>query len=440
MRIFPAIAILVFGTVFPRGAPQRQEDFKAYARSLEMARKELARRPDSPALLGVLAGVHERSGNYGAAIEVLSDAVSKHPRRADLQLRLGSCNLGKLDYLAAVEANTRAVSLTPREKSAPARLSLARALAGLGKHAEAVRELKLVIELGLESAQVFYSLAEAQDGLARSLRGPGGAPEAVALDKEAIAALEKAIRFDPAHRSANYLLGRLLLRSGRKEEGKKKLERFRALQRSNEEGKRQAFSEKMERSSSRLEADTALALARVCRELQEMDAALGFVDRALAVYAGYDKALALKGSIYKRSGRATEAAAAYSELLSSSPGHPEALWNLGLLELARKRLGPALELLERAAHARKSAEAWEFLRSIASREKSLQGRRVEFSREALRLRPSPENYFQCGVSLIESGDRKGCLELLREGIRRHPADSRLKVFYSQAQGAPGGGG
>ncbi|MCH2368604.1 MAG: tetratricopeptide repeat protein, partial [Planctomycetes bacterium] len=159
-----------------------------------------------------------------------------------------------------------------------------------------------------------------------------------------------------------------------------------------------------------------------------------------AASANYDKALALKGSIYKRSGRAAEAAEVYSELLSSSPGHPEALWNLGLLELSRKRLGPALELLEQAARVRKSAEAWEFLRNIASREKSLQGRRVEFSRAALRFRSSSDNYFQCAVALIESGDRKGCLELLREGIRRHPADSRLKGFYSQAQGAPGGGG
>ena len=29
MRIFPAIAILVFGAAFLRGVPQRQEDFKA---------------------------------------------------------------------------------------------------------------------------------------------------------------------------------------------------------------------------------------------------------------------------------------------------------------------------------------------------------------------------------------------------------------------------
>ena len=437
---FSMVAILFLAGTALCAAGQGQVDFKAYARSLEMVREELASQPDSPALLVALAGVHERSGNYSDAIEVLSEAAAKHPRRADLLLRLGACHLGTLDYPAAIKVNTKAVSLMPRQKSAPARLSLARSLAGLRKYAAAVAELRQAITLGMENADVFFRLAEAQDGHARSLRASGAEREAAEGEKEAVAALEKAILMEPGHRSANYLLGRLLVRSGRRAEGKKALERFRSLQKISAEARRRAFSENMKTAPGRLEADTALELARIRRNREDIAGALTFVERSLAAYAGYDKALALKGSIYKRSGRTAEAAAVYSELLSSSPEHPEALWNLGLAELGRKRLGPAVDLLERAARVRRSADAWEFLRGLARREKSLEGRRVEFSRQALRFRSSPENYFQCGVSLIESGDRKGCLEVLREGIGRHPGDSRLRVFFAQAQEPPGGGG
>ena len=121
-----------------------------------------------------------------------------------------------------------------------------------------------------------------------------------------------------------------------------------------------------------------------------------------------------------------------------APDHPEALWNLGKIELAAGRLEEAARLLLRATEIRRSApDGWELLTRLALERRIFPERAEEFAHRALLLRPSARNHERLAQARFLRGDRDGAIAAIRQGLERHPTDEGLRAGLEALAGAAG---
>jgi tetratricopeptide (TPR) repeat protein len=184
--------------------------------------------------------------NYSGAVEAFETAVVIDPRFVDAwrQLVVLYPQIGRAeDARRAFERVGRLEELPPEE-----RLALARSLRKAGWFGEALeavgssdrpRTPEEWLELGLIESEKGAD-ARAAEHLERALGTPsiataeaeyryGLSLEGIGRPEEALAAYRRALELDPRHVSSHFRLGNLLLRSGRKEEGRAILREYETL-------------------------------------------------------------------------------------------------------------------------------------------------------------------------------------------------------------------
>lgn len=420
----------------PAAEPPPAPAETAYERSLALVRTVLARRPDDPAVFQVLAEVHFRRGRFREAIAVCEEALRRAPRSTELLFAAAESYVELEEYERALEKFRGVLSVAGSGPlAARARVGSAQVHHLQSRHEEAAAELRAAIAAGDRAADTYYRLGRALEARARGLAAadPGAAP-VKALDEEAASALETAVRADPGHRSAYYVLAAVRRRQGREEEARRQLAAFRRLKPRETELERSVI----EKAEPAFEARTAVRLARVLFEAGDAESALGLVRHARAVHPDFTEALAYEGWIALRQGKHEEARAAFEAILAREPEHAEALWNLGKVHLGRGDAGAAAPLLLRATEKRKTfAEGWELLARLALEQGVYAERAEEFARHAFELRPSPRNCSMLAMALHARGDLAGSQRVLAEGVRRFPEDPELRAGYEALTGAGG---
>lgn len=404
----------------PWSASYQAAPGSAYERSLGLVRQELARRPDDPGLTRTLARVHLRSAHYEAAANAFLSAIELQPGRGSLWSSLGTAymELGETDE--AIEAFRRVLSLDDEGAKPHARVSLAEALYQKGDYTSATEEMREAVRLGSRPAESHYQLGRSLETAARQQGVESD--KAAAMQAEARTHLEKAIELEPAHQQAHYALGRLLSRSGEKEEARRIMMVFKGLSRRGAGMSKEALAE----SDVMLEAGTAVEVARCLMRQQQIKRALGYVDRAISIHPTDERALFLRGVIYGQTNRKAEALAAYEALLDLHPDHGEGLWNLGLMYLEENRVEEAGALLLRSADLRAtSAESWELLARLAAMETVFASRAEEFATRALTLRQSPGNFVRLAKVLFANRRFAECEKVVGDGLKRFPRHAEL---------------
>lgn len=396
---------------------------RAYERSLQMANEALQVRPGDPRFLLILARVHFRWGQFRAAIPAYEDLLRRDPRQVEALVDLAECHARLEEPGPAMETYRRVLATD----HLAARLAAHRALADLlfkqGLVAEAAAQLRQGVAEGLDGASVRFQLGRALSIQAQQLRdSPGTTEQAVRLDQEARAELERAIALDGNHQQAHYLLSAVARRQGDHELARTAMERFKAVRAPHE-----ALEDtRAERSELQFQARTAIQISRAFLQAGDVGRALQLQGVALKVDPGFIEAVIHQGWVAWKLGRRAEAERAYARALQLDPRSQEALVAAGSLKLEAGAGQEAHDLLARAAALpHPPAEAFELLAILAVEKDVEPARAEEYSLRAWQLKPTPPACLRVMFVLHREGKLKEALLMVEEGLRRFPGDANL---------------
>jgi len=428
--IRPGRLVIVLALSAAFGSPASPEDpgtaaggtETAYERSLALVRSALERRKDDPALLQLLGDVHFRRGRFAEAIATYEAAVRSAPRSPEPLLAIAESASRLEERRRAADAFQAALGVAPGGPQAwRARRGLAEIRFDEGRWSDSSAELRKAIADGDDSPETRYLLGRSLEAEARGLAPES--PEAQALDREALAALGDAVRRNPAHAPAHYVMAGIHRRHGRQEEARASLEAFRRYKEVKTELERDTF----EKAEPIFEARTAVRLSRIMFEKGDAPGALALVRHALSIEPRFSEALAFEGWIHLRRGDLVEAERCYRSVLDGDPRHAEALWNLGKVLHTKGDLEASSYLLRSMELRRNFVEGWEILARLASKGGALADRAEEFARRALELRPSASNFGALAQILFEKGNAEAARQVIAAGIEKHPGDPDLQA-------------
>ncbi|MBI4604659.1 MAG: tetratricopeptide repeat protein [Planctomycetes bacterium] len=396
-----------------------------YSRSLALVRKALERRPLDAELHFILGDVHMRQGRYREATGAFEKASRLDARDPKPILWEAECHARLGQHARAIETFRRLLVKEWAQVEVPARVGLAESLFQTAKHLEAAAEARAVVRRGEANAHASYVLGRALEAQVKARLGEGAGPEEIApLEREEEAALLDAVRIDPAHAAARYILGTLYRRQGKLARAKEELEAFRRLKPLSSESN----LGRIERAGEEIESRTFLSLARAALKAGDAREALALAEKGLARDPGFLELGCYRAWILLQVGRLDEAARACDAVLARDPANAEALWNLGSISVRQGQKERAAELVLRSLDVRKAfPDGWELLAILAQEHGVLPERLEEFARNALLYRPSAENHARLAMVLHDAGKVDECERVLREGLARHPGNPDLEI-------------
>ena len=150
------------------------------------------------------------------------------------------------------------------------------------------------------------------------------------------------------------------------------------------------------------------------------DAAMGLLERAIAMLPREAQLRMNLGNVLRERGRAADAETAYRIALSLAPDYAEAHYNLALALSDQGRMADACEQCDRYLSLQPGIEpAWELAEALRQLEKREEA--VHCYRRALRLAPdNAELLSDLGSALGELGQHAQAEALLRDAIERAP--------------------
>ena len=256
---------------------------------------------------------------YEKALELCIVQVVENPSSAEAHAKTGLALAGLGRHEEALATYDKAIELDPER--AVTHLGRAQALASTGRNEEALAAYGRTVELA-------PSLAEAHLRRGRLLAGMG-------RHGEALASCDTALGIDDSMHRAHLLRGDLLAEMGRTEEALAAYDRSTELARYDEDThlQRGDLLARMGRTEEALAAyDRAIRLDGTyaeahCRKgdllavLGRTDDALYFYNRAIEINPRYARALAGKGGVLARMGRTAESDECYEAAHSIDSGH-----------------------------------------------------------------------------------------------------------------------
>jgi len=214
------------------------------------------------------------SGRCAEAIPILQKLAANHPSAPSLTYGLGRCYFEVEDYAAAIAALRNAIRGMP--KSAEAHFFLGSALGLSGSLPEAIQELRAAMELDPQFEPAFRAF-----GMFRVQQGQ--------YLREALVALETAVRLNPRDARARYWLGRFYQGIGDSDQARQRFE--------------QAYKLDPEDPQTRLGMGLALLADG------ELDQALAHFDAVLKIDPGLVPALLGRARALYNKGEAAQALA-----------------------------------------------------------------------------------------------------------------------------------
>ncbi len=284
-------------------------------------RKILAAEPRDVNALHLLGVLARQTGQYSAAVELISMAVALNDCVPELHSNLGNAlmDLGRTEEAEA--SYRRALALKP--DYAAAHNNLGNVLQGRGEHeaAEACYRRVLALE---------PSYTETNDNLGVALREQ-------AKSAEAETSCRRALALNPDYAAAYSNLGNALLMQGRSAEA--------------EAACRQAL--RLDPGYPEGHANLGNAL----KDQGRLNEAEACYRRALELDPDFAVAHNNLGLLLKDHGRHADAEACYRRAIALKPDLTDALWNLGCLLLDLDEIEPALEVAQRSLRTKEDNNA-----------------------------------------------------------------------------------
>ncbi|MDP1610731.1 MAG: tetratricopeptide repeat protein [Sulfuritalea sp.] len=290
-------------------------------------------------------GLH-RQGKLAEAEALYQAVLQQQPANFDAVHMLGVICIQKGNFQAAVEFISKAITLKPGHASAQS--NLGNALNELGRPDEALAACERALALQPDHVE---ALANRGNAL-RKLRRPG----------EALASYERAVSLRPGYAEAHYNRGIVLRELGRFDEALAAYERARALGMDSAEihyncgnALREldrpdealaAYQRTIERRADYAEAqfNRAVTLQKIGR----LEEALAAYEQALAIRPDHAEAHYNRGNVLLKRKDPDGAIASYDRALALEPAHAEAWCNRAVALLERNRPEEGLASSERA--------------------------------------------------------------------------------------------
>lgn len=310
-------------------------------------------------VLQLAAELHFLNGDHAQAMRYLDRAAREHPDDARVITRHALTRLATGDQNAALADLERAAGLG--DKAGPAGMAAIMLLINQKKHDQALQAIAR-LDRKLRASPIILNLRAA------ALLGKGdgaGAREA----------LEQAVSSEPGFFAATANLARLDIQEGKPEAARKRFEALLARDRNHvgamlaladmaaRDGREKDFVTWLERAAKAEPRNMSTHAILVGYHLEKGDKAKALAQARLAQAAGPEHidALHLMGAAELASGRFDAAIATYTRATQLAPRSSEAFHNLALAYQANRQTASAREALQRALQLKpdqmKSAEA-----------------------------------------------------------------------------------
>jgi tetratricopeptide (TPR) repeat protein len=315
-----------------------------------------------------LADALSGDGDVQGAIALLNQTISQHPDSAVAQFNLATLHARERQFTEAVDGFRKVLSLDSNDDTA--RLSLAKALIGLDRQADALAPLNDLLKRKPSQFEALYLRGLAYRGLAQYEKAIADLTAAVrqkpddyecqynlgfTLAKlnrltEARQHLEKALSIDPDSQEAMFQLAGVLRKLGQTELAAKELRDFQNRKKQQqmvdvasttankanqalEEGHPAAAIENY-RAALKLDPNNAktyfnLALAQI--RLNQMDEAISSLEKALVLDPHFSAAANQLGMLLATKGRFEEAGSRLTGAIKNDPQCAECQTNLAVL-------------------------------------------------------------------------------------------------------------
>ena len=353
-----------------------------------------------------LSDAYRKVFNRSEARRVLEEAARQHPQSAAPLVGLGEMDIESQGYDDALKRLQQALRLNPAE--ATARIDLATVYQARGQMDQALRELNLAIQQSPHAAVAFYlraSIYADRNDDARALEDARKVIELQPDNQRGRALLAKIeVRVHECAKAVA-LLGPEAARAG--------AETLYLLARAYEcDGKqdlaRQTMTQFAERSRSehssqqnKMQADYLATRAGEMARGNQLTAALGLLNQALAKDPENGKANAQLAKIYYSQGEVGKAREAVARALKTSPYQPDYLYVLGRVLEQQGDLPGALSIFEKTVE----------------------------------VDPGESDaYYEMGMVYLKTNDRARGLEALKRAVQLAPDDADYRAALKKAEG------
>jgi tetratricopeptide (TPR) repeat protein len=146
------------------GMVESEVAMKNYAAAIQLVEKEIQKDPDRLDLRFALATVLARAGQYDESIKQFQTLVSKNPKSAEYEAKLGEVYRIKGDFNSAIDHFRKASILSPNDVSPLVRVAIL--LDSVGRRAEAKPIYEQVVRLQPDNPMALNNLAfiKAEEG------------------------------------------------------------------------------------------------------------------------------------------------------------------------------------------------------------------------------------------------------------------------------------
>jgi len=353
-----------------------------------------------------LSDAYRKVFNRSEARRVLEEAARQHPQSAAPLVGLGEMDIESQGYDDALKRLQQALRLNPAE--ATARIDLATVYQARGQMDRALRELNLALKQSPRATTAFYlraSIYADRNDDARALEDARKVIELQPDNQRGRALLAKIeVRVHECAKAVA-LLGPEAARAG--------AETLYLLARAYEcDGKqdlaRQTMTQFAERSRSehssqqnKMQADYLATRAGEMARGNQLTAALGLLNQALAKDPENGKANAQLAKIYYSQGEVGKAREAVARALKTSPYQPDYLYVLGRVLEQQGDLPGALSIFEKTVE----------------------------------VDPGESDaYYEIGMVYLKTNDRARGLEALKRAVQLAPDDADYRAALKKAEG------
>ena len=353
-----------------------------------------------------LSDAYRQVFNRSEARRVLEGAARRHPQSAGPLVRLGEMDIESQGYDDALKRLQQALRLSASD--ATARIDLATVYQARGQMDQALRELNLAIKQSPRAAAAFYlrasiyadrnddahALEDARKVIELQPDNQRGRALLAKVDirvhecAEAVALLEP--EAGRAGAETLYLLARAYECDGQPDPARKTMAQF--AERSESEHSSQ---------QNKMQADYLATRAGEMARRNQLIAALGLLNQALAKDPENGKANAQLAKIYYSQGEVSKAREAVARALKTTPYQPDYLYVLGRVLEQQGDLPGALSTFEKTVE-------------VDPRES--------------------DAYYEMGMVYLKTNDRARCLEALKRAVQLAPDDADYRAALEKAEG------
>ncbi len=301
-------------------------------------------------------------------------------------------------------------------------------------------------EVGLLLAEILTRKNQPDQAAALLTRYVGGVPKSfegwlqlgqVTLQQGDFAVaqghFETAVQMRPGSREALVGLGTALLRQGKRDEGRQRLEASQKLQEEPARKDGGMSAEEFDLTRTRVNcAGAILYAAQLCVSHQDLEPGEQLGRMAIGLDAKNLPARQFLMALCEQMGDKESALEVCRETVAADPENPELLWHLGILQFQVGQFSQAADTFRKMIRcAPNEARGYGCLAEVFLETGQDIHEAQRLARESIRLDPAARHYVLLGRICAEMGQFADARSALDEAIRIEPENAEMRAFRDQ---------